>query len=101
MDLACSRADIEQRRRQIDRQRKDILDLQRAGISTKSAEELLARMLAKVDELCVEHDRLDERFHETDHIGRRDTIPCEWAFSAAILAPGQLWNMIRTTGTLN
>jgi hypothetical protein len=44
---------------------------------------------------------LDERFHETDHIGRCDTIPCERAFSAAILAPGQLWNMIRTTGTLN
>lgn len=58
MDLACTRADIEQRRRQIDRQRKDILDLQRAGISTKSAQELLARMLAKVDELCVERDRL-------------------------------------------
>jgi hypothetical protein len=44
---------------------------------------------------------LDERFHETDHIGRRDKLPCERAFSAAILVPGQLWNMIRTTGTLN
>jgi hypothetical protein len=30
----------------------------RAGISTKPAEELLARMLAKVDEQCVERDRL-------------------------------------------
>jgi hypothetical protein len=35
-----------------------MLDLQRAGISTKSAEELLARMLAKVDGLCSERDRL-------------------------------------------
>ena len=58
MDLSSIRADIEQRRYQISRQRKEILDLQRAGISTKSAEELLARMLAKVDELCVERDRL-------------------------------------------
>ncbi|MCG2645271.1 MULTISPECIES: hypothetical protein [Bradyrhizobium] len=58
MDLEFIRGDIEQRRRQIARQRREILDLQRAGISTKSAEELLARMLNKVDELCAERDRL-------------------------------------------
>lgn len=58
MDLEFIRGDIEQRRRQIVRQRKEILDLQRAGINTKSAEELLARMLSKVDELCAERDRL-------------------------------------------
>jgi hypothetical protein len=58
MDLSSIRADIEQRRYQISRQRKEILDLQRAGISTKSAEELLARMLAKVDELCAVRDRM-------------------------------------------
>lgn len=58
MDIEFIRGDIEQRRRQIARQRKEILDLQRAGISTKSAEELLARMLSKVDELCAERDRL-------------------------------------------
>jgi hypothetical protein len=58
MDLAFIREDIEQRRRQIARQRKEILNLQRAGISTKPAEELLARMLAKVDELAAERDRL-------------------------------------------
>ena len=58
MDLEFIRADIEQRRRQIVRQRKEILDLQRAGISTKAAEDLLARMLSKVDELCAERDRL-------------------------------------------
>ena len=45
-------------RRQILRQRKEIRDLQRAGIPTKSADELLERMLAKVDGLCVERDRL-------------------------------------------
>ena len=32
-------------------------NLQRAGVSTKSAGELLGRMLAKVDELCAERDR--------------------------------------------
>ena len=57
MDLSNIRADIEQRRYQISRQRKEILNLQRAGISTKSADELLARMLAKVDELAAERDR--------------------------------------------
>jgi hypothetical protein len=58
MDLSSIRADIEQRRYQISRQRKEILDLQRAGISTRSAEDLLARMLAKVDELAAERDRM-------------------------------------------
>jgi hypothetical protein len=58
MQLPAIRAEIEHMRRQIHRQRKEIQDLARAGIPIKSAEELLARMLAKVDELCVERDRL-------------------------------------------
>ena len=58
MQLAHIRSEIEHMRRQIARQRKEMLDLQRAGISTKPAAELLARMLAKVDELCAERDRL-------------------------------------------
>jgi hypothetical protein len=57
MDIAQLRTEIENRRRQIERQRREIRDLQRAGISTVSAEELLGRMLAKVDELCAERDR--------------------------------------------
>jgi len=52
------REEIERRRRQIHRQRREIRDLQRAGISTKSAEELLTRMQSKVDDLCAERDRL-------------------------------------------
>jgi hypothetical protein len=44
MQLATIRAEIEHMRRQIARQRKEMLDLHRAGISTKPAEELLARM---------------------------------------------------------
>jgi hypothetical protein len=57
MGLDAIRTEIEHMRRQIQRQRREIRDLQRAGISTASAEELLGRMLAKVDELCVERDR--------------------------------------------
>ena len=39
-DLHYLRAEIERMRRQLARQRKEIRDLQRAGISTKAAEEL-------------------------------------------------------------
>jgi hypothetical protein len=57
MDLAYIRNDIELRRRQILRQRKEIQALHRAGMPTESAEELLARMLSKVDDLCTDRDR--------------------------------------------
>jgi hypothetical protein len=57
MELSFIRNEIELRRRKILRQRKEIQALQRAGISTRSAEELLARMLSKVDYLCIERDR--------------------------------------------
>ena len=58
MDLNSIRGEIEHMRRQIHRQRKDIQDLQRAGICAVSAEALLARMFTKVDELALERDRL-------------------------------------------
>jgi hypothetical protein len=45
-------------RTQVGRQRKEILQLQRAGISTTSAEALLQRMLDKIDSLCVDRERL-------------------------------------------
>jgi hypothetical protein len=54
MQLPAVRAEIEHMRRQIHRQGREIRDLQRAGISTVSAEELLARMLNKVDDLCAQ-----------------------------------------------
>jgi hypothetical protein len=43
---------------QVGRQRKEILQLQRAGIPTASAELLLGRMQVKIDALCAERDRL-------------------------------------------
>ena len=62
MELTAIRAEIDQRRRQILRQRREIRDLQRAWIPTTSAEELLGRMQSNVDELCTERDRqLGER----------------------------------------
>jgi hypothetical protein len=57
-DVDFIRAEIERMRVQVGRQRKEILQLQRAGISTASAEALLGRMHAKIDELCTERDRL-------------------------------------------
>jgi hypothetical protein len=51
-------------RRQVQRQRNEILQLQRAGISTASAETLLQRMLAKVDFRRDQRDKL-----QTDKTG--------------------------------
>ena len=57
MGLDAIRNEIEHMRRQIPRQRREIRDLQRAGIPTEFAEALLGRMQAKVDGLCMERDR--------------------------------------------
>jgi hypothetical protein len=54
------RSEIEHMRVQITRQRKEILQLQRAGIPTTSAEALLERMLSKVDGLVEQRDRLKQ-----------------------------------------
>jgi hypothetical protein len=58
MHLDHVRFEIEHMRLQVGRQRKEILQLQRAGIGTASAELLLGRMLAKIEGLCDERDRL-------------------------------------------
>ena len=57
-DLDHVRREIERMRIQMGRQRKEILQLQRAGIGTASAEALLSRMEAKVETLCAERDAL-------------------------------------------
>ncbi|MEH2543227.1 MULTISPECIES: hypothetical protein [unclassified Bradyrhizobium] len=58
MGLDHVRSEIEHMRVQVGRQRKEILQLQRAGIATAAAELLLGRMLAKIEGLCAERDRL-------------------------------------------
>ena len=57
MGIEHVRSEIEHMCVQLGRQRKEI-PLQRAGISTASAELLLERMLAKIEGLCEERDRL-------------------------------------------
>ena len=58
MQLETIRSEIERMRTQVGRQRKEILQLQRAGIPTGPAEALLQRMLDSIDRLCLERDRL-------------------------------------------
>jgi hypothetical protein len=58
MRLDHIRSEIAFMRLQVGRQRKEILHLQRAGISTASAEGPLQRMLEKIDGLCAERDQL-------------------------------------------
>jgi hypothetical protein len=66
-DLDFVRREIEHMRVQVGRQRKEILQLQRAGISTASAELLLGRMHSKIDDLCAQRDRLKKE----QPVGRR------------------------------
>jgi hypothetical protein len=47
---------------QVSRQRKEVLQLQRTGIPTTSAEALPQRMLDKIDGLCAERDRLKAEY---------------------------------------
>ena len=61
MQLDQIRREIERMRAQVQRQRGEIRQLQRAGISTTSAEALLERMLNGIDRLCAERDRLKEQ----------------------------------------
>jgi hypothetical protein len=44
-------------RTQVHRQRGEITQMQRAGISTASADALLDRMQDKIDALCADRDR--------------------------------------------
>jgi hypothetical protein len=57
-DLEFIRAELERMRIQVGRQQREIFTLQRAGISTASAEILLRRMLDKVDGLRAQRDKL-------------------------------------------
>ena len=57
-DIDFFRADIEHRRRQVQRLRSELRQLQHSEISSASAEALLDRMRNKIDELCAERDRL-------------------------------------------
>ena len=57
-DIEFIRAEIQRTRLQVLRHRTEIMQLQRAGLPTTSAEALLDRMLDKIVDLCAERDRL-------------------------------------------
>jgi hypothetical protein len=61
MQLDQLRSEIERMRTQVHRQRGEIRQLQRAGISTASAEALLERMLSNIDGMCAERDKLKKQ----------------------------------------
>jgi hypothetical protein len=61
MQLDHIRNEIERMRAQVHRQRGEIRQLQRAGISTASADALLERMLANIDGMCAERDKLKKQ----------------------------------------
>jgi hypothetical protein len=73
MQLETIRGEIERMRAQVGRQRKEILQLQRAGIPTASADALLQRMLDRIDALCTERDRLKQQLapEKKKVLGRR------------------------------
>jgi hypothetical protein len=52
-DIEFIRAEIQRTRLQGLRQRKEIMQLQRAGIPSTSAEALFDRMLNKINDLCA------------------------------------------------
>ncbi|WP_063994357.1 hypothetical protein [Bradyrhizobium sp.] len=58
MKLHWVRNEIARMRGQIRAQEREIQMLQRAGVATASAELVLSRMRAKIDDLCRERDAL-------------------------------------------
>jgi hypothetical protein len=56
-DIEFIRAEIQRTRLQVLRHRREIIQLQGAGLPTTSAEALLDRMLNKIDDLCVERKK--------------------------------------------
>jgi hypothetical protein len=70
MDLESVRREIDHMRVQSGRQRREILQLQRAGIPTASADPLL-RMQVKIDQLCIKREELKDLPAERRVLGGR------------------------------
>jgi hypothetical protein len=60
LDIEFVRGEIARLRLQVLLRRREIAQLQRAGIPSTSAEALLDRMLNKIDDLCDQRDRLKQ-----------------------------------------
>lgn len=59
-DIEFIRGEIQRMRTQVNRQRSEIRQLQKASIPTASADLLLQRMLDKIDTLCAQRDKLKD-----------------------------------------
>ena len=70
-DIEFIRAEIVRTRLQVLRHRNEIMQLQRAGLPTTSAEALLDRMLNKLDDLRDERERLRREQPPLRRRGRR------------------------------
>ena len=70
-DIEFIRAEILRTRLQVLRHCNEIMQLQRDGIPTTSAQALLDRMLNKIDDLRDERDRLRRGQHPHRKRGRR------------------------------
>jgi hypothetical protein len=92
-DIEFIRAEIEHMRTQVGRQRKEILQLQRAGIPTASADILLGRMLTKIDNLLHSKRHAQERTagpHEGQSI-KRPAVVMRWYQDDAENPPLRRW----------
>ena len=74
-DIGFVRGEIQRTGLQVLRQRREIMQLQRAGLPTASAEALLDRMLNKIDDLCAERDRLKKELKKEQP---RRTLGRKW-----------------------
>ena len=68
-DIEFIRGEIQRTRLQVLRHRNEIMQLQRAGIPSTSAEALLDRMLNKIHDLRDERNRLKKRAAPTQEKG--------------------------------
>ena len=87
-DIDFIRADIEHRRRQVQRLRGEIRQLRHSGISSPSTEALLDQMLDKLDQLCAERDRLIGR------IGRLTTASAQCLHVRLLRLDAELWRLL-------
>ena len=79
MGLDHVRSEIEHMRDRVGRRRREILRLQRARVSTASAE-LMLQSIAKIDDLCDERDRLKKgggRSNERARLRRPELVTVE------------------------
>ena len=73
-DIEFIRDEIDRMRHRVRRQRNEIMQLQRSGIPSASAEALLQRMLNRIEDLCAERDRLKKEMPRKALRGRRDEM---------------------------